>query len=1018
MANKDDVYIKDGHILRGDEAVDELLVQDMKELIRDSGLESRIKESASRRAESAKDKDTDGTSTKSTGEGVGSNFQDDVERIIQKAGKESRIKLKLKEFRVEKPAAKSSAEGLKCKAGNIELTGTSTAISGPKIDLSAQGANVKALNVDGKAITSSIAAPDASVSVQGANVKTVNVSYAGEDIDVGADVGVSVNAADIKAMNMSAIGEKVKAHASAMATAKMIDAKVLNVDLTRTNTAAEAEAVATAKGFDVKAGNASFTGVQKTVKVEAQAAATGVEVNVANAKVIKDKWHRGAGASAEAKGIEVQVATANVTDTVDKSEVTCEARAGGWEFRAANVSVTRKKTGNSAKATVKAQGAEVQAASVNVQGEDSSVNAQAELKVGAASAKVGTVNVTPKGGTNFQAKADLTPGINAFNVNVGTHKGASIGVSTKFQVGNVGLSSGPPNLIFGPGLNLSLGGSPGSSEGKSSGSGGSHAGGEVGSDSHYTTDGGRREPANISRKPNGQSGSSGGGNNARPNGSISKSSDGTAASNGTQGSSVSGIPGGYGAGGVTGSGSVQSSNAPGIPGNSGGSGSTQSSNVSVPGGYGGVTGSESIQSSNVYSIPGGSGSTQSSNVSGISGGYGQSGRLNGPRTSSSQGRNPHRLSSGDSFNRSSASSRGRRTNADSSNSEGGSVHGWIKDGSDTRINADTTTNNDRISQVSCPYAGSHKGRGSLLTAGSSGVYRAGGVEHNLRRRVTQDRKGQQSYSSSSTEGNDSNAHDVLRSSTTCSKDYASNSRMTSTNTAKPKMAPTNPTLNFGQLPSVVEDPSLPSGRDASLPIKRGFGSTHRRSEHHDTYSSTPGQLHKDGNSSNGDSVNSHTISARQAVGKSDEKRSVQKEEMKYGEKLAKALNETVQHLKPEKPKQEKKTIKKDLPSTRDEAKRELRQRLETFRKDVEDHEAQKCGKTKSGFFGSGTKGSDHGKGVGVGSEGETETTKQVESTPKQKPFGAKRNIHTLGCFQNESSRSVTKLHGQVHGFDA
>ena len=207
--------------------------------------------------------------------------------------------------------------------------------------------------------------------------------------------------------------------------------------------------------------------------------------------------------------------------------------------------------------------------------------------------------------------------------------------------------------------------------------------------------------------------------------------------------------------------------------------------------------------------------------------------------------------------------------------------------------------------------------------------------------------------------------------------------MTATHTATPKMAPTNPSL--------------------------------RRSEHHDTYSPASGQLHKDGNSSNGDSISSHTISAKQAVGKSDGKRSVQKEEMKYGEKLAKVLNEKVQHLKPEKPKQVKKTVKKDLPSTRGEAKRELKQRLETFRKDVEDHEAQKCGKTKSEFSGSNTKSSGHG---GVGSEGETETTKQVESTPKQKPFGAKRNIHTLGCFQNETSRSVTKLHGQVYGFDA
>ena len=79
-----------------------------------------------------------------------------------------------------------------------------------------------------------------------------------------------------------------------------------------------------------------------------------------------------------------------------------------------------------------------------------------------------------------QATADLTPGVDAFNVNIGSHKGAGIGMSSRVQVGNVCLSAGPPNLILSPGLNLGLGGGSSSSSGKQRGSSGGVAGGSPG----------------------------------------------------------------------------------------------------------------------------------------------------------------------------------------------------------------------------------------------------------------------------------------------------------------------------------------------------------------------------------------------------------------------------------------------------------------------------------------------------------------------------------------------------------
>ena len=69
------------------------------------------------------------------------------------------------------------------------------------------------------------------------------------------------------------------------------------------------------------------------------------------------------------------------------------------------------------------------------------------------------------------------------------------------------------------------------------------------------------------------------------------------------------------------------------------------------------------------------------------------------------------------------------------------------------------------------------------------------------------------------------------------------------------------------------------------------------------------------------------------------------------------------------------------------------------------------------------------KGKAVSGQGNTthDEPKSASSThdddereikPKQKPFGSKKNIHTLGCFQNESSRGVMKIGEKIHGFEA
>ena len=136
-----------------------------------------------------------------------------------------------------------------------------------------------------------------------------------------------------------------------------------------------------------------------------------------------------------------------------------------------------------------------QVANTNVQGQDSSVSARADVNVAAASARIANANIAPLDGAHFHVSADLTPGVDAFNVNFGTHKGGGIGVSTRAQVGNVCLSAGPPSLVLGPGLNLGFGrGSSGSGRNAKHGRSG---GGNSGDISKYTTEEGREESASM-----------------------------------------------------------------------------------------------------------------------------------------------------------------------------------------------------------------------------------------------------------------------------------------------------------------------------------------------------------------------------------------------------------------------------------------------------------------------------------------------------------------------------------------
>jgi hypothetical protein len=136
----------------------------------------------------------------------------------------------------------------------------------------------------------------------------------------------------------------------------------------------------------------------------------------------------------------VKTATASFVGVEDKKEATAHVQTVGSEVRAATLSVTGEKKGASAEAAVNVQGAHVQTANVNVQGKDNSVGARCEQPM---------LTWLHKVEPAFRQQLILHKvSIDAGNVAIGTHKGAGIGISTRLQCGNIGLTPGRPQTLF------------------------------------------------------------------------------------------------------------------------------------------------------------------------------------------------------------------------------------------------------------------------------------------------------------------------------------------------------------------------------------------------------------------------------------------------------------------------------------------------------------------------------------------------------------------------------------------
>ena len=284
---------------------------------------------------------------------------------------------------------------------------------------------------------------------------------------------------NIKAVNADVTGTKVMAKLEASASATGGEISVGKADITGIQGQASATFNAEAHGFNVKAAYADISGVKATAKTGASASATGADITVAKADITGTKAMAQAEAKASATGFKGNFATADVTGVMTKVDKQVKAEIVGAEMEVGNASTTGIKKGYTAAAKAKAKGASLTAGNVDISGVDTTVSTTATATVAAGEANLGNVRVGGYQGSGAVASAELKAGIDAGNINIGTHSTARVGVSTKFGIGNVDLSVGPPSLVLSPSLGFSLGGCGGGG-GKESKTKGSKANGPTG----------------------------------------------------------------------------------------------------------------------------------------------------------------------------------------------------------------------------------------------------------------------------------------------------------------------------------------------------------------------------------------------------------------------------------------------------------------------------------------------------------------------------------------------------------
>ena len=113
-------------------------------------------------------------------------------------------------------------------------------------------------------------------------------------------------------------------------------------------------------------------------------------------------------------------------------------------------------------------------------------------------------------------------------------------------------------------------------------------------------------------------------------------------------------------------------------------------------------------------------------------------------------------------------------------------------------------------------------------------------------------------------------------------------------------------------------------------------------------------------------------------------------------------------LRKENPPSKERTSEKQIPASHEDALRDISKQLQSAKEHIAEIRSKRS--REYSFSNSPT--------FDFKSDSESDTKRQeVESSkPKEKPFGANNNVHTLGCFQNETSKTLKSLGGRKVGF--
>jgi hypothetical protein len=126
------------------------------------------------------------------------------------------------------------------------------------------------------------------------------------------------------------------------------------------------------------------------------------------------------------------------------------------------------------------------------------------------------------------------------------------------------------------------------------------------------------------------------------------------------------------------------------------------------------------------------------------------------------------------------------------------------------------------------------------------------------------------------------------------------------------------------------------------PREVGFGGTHRRNLH-------AGLSSKSHNSQGTRGDGDGSYSSNTGLGSKTSEKAPSSKPPSYVQGLTNLLSEKVKHLKPDKPKKANPKSESEIPSSREEAKRQLKSRMKALKRDIDDDtEEQKQRQSQAG----------------------------------------------------------------------